>query len=94
MAQTRCLAAGYLIGDALVAERTQQPFEYLGRVTISNGLKDTGFPSISADVIKKCQRTGQTADPSDQLRRMVILFGVITEGSTKLSGPGPSRSMG
>jgi hypothetical protein len=49
---------GNLIGDALVAERTQQPVEYLGRVTISNGLKDTGFPSISADVIKKCQRTG------------------------------------
>jgi hypothetical protein len=76
---------GNLIGDALVAERTQQPVEYLGRVTTSNGLKDTGFPSTSADVIKKCQRTGQTADPSDQLRRTVILFGVITEGSIKLT---------
>ena len=52
------VAAGNLIGDALVVERPQQPVEYLGRVTISNGLKDTGFPSISADVIKKCQRTG------------------------------------
>jgi hypothetical protein len=72
---------GHLIGNALVAERAQQPIEYLGCVTISNGLKDTGFPSISADIIKKCQRSGQAADPSDQINRAIMVVGDIVEGA-------------
>jgi hypothetical protein len=59
------VAAGHLIGNTLIAERSQQPIEYLGRVALGNGFKDTGFLNISADVIKERQRASQTADPSD-----------------------------
>jgi hypothetical protein len=37
------VAAGNPIGDTLIAKRVQKPVEYLGRVAISDGLKDTGF---------------------------------------------------
>jgi hypothetical protein len=79
------VAASDLIGDALVAERTQQPVEYLGCVTTSNGLKHTGFSSIGADIIKKRQRSGQAADLSDQINRAIIVFGDIVGGSAGLA---------
>ena len=49
------VAAGDLVRDALMTERVQQPVEYFGRVPIDDGLKDTGFQGISADIIEKRQ---------------------------------------
>jgi hypothetical protein len=45
------VAAGNLVRDALKVERAQQPIEYLGRVALGNGFKDTGFLHITADII-------------------------------------------
>jgi hypothetical protein len=50
------IATSYLVRDALVAEGVQKPVEYLGRVTNSDGLKNTGLQYISADIVQKCQR--------------------------------------
>ena len=69
------VAASHLVGDALIAERAQQPIEYLRRVTNVNGLNDTGLLNVSADIIQKSQRTSQTADPSDQIDRTIIVPG-------------------
>ena len=69
------IAASDLIGDALIAKGVQKPIEYLGCVTNSDGLKDTGLQHISAVIIKKRQRAGQAANPSDQINRATIIFG-------------------
>ena len=49
------VAAGDLIRDALMTERVQQPVEYFGRVALGDGIEDTGFQGISADIIEKRQ---------------------------------------
>jgi hypothetical protein len=69
------VAAGDLVRDTLIAERAQQPIEYLRRVTNVNGLNDTGLLNVSADIIQKSQRASQTADPSDQIDRTIIVLG-------------------
>jgi hypothetical protein len=84
---------GHLIGNALIAERGQQPVEYLGCVTTSNGLKDTGFLNINVDIIKKCQRSGQAADLSDQVNRAIIVLGDIVGGSAGLASRGLSYQL-
>jgi hypothetical protein len=76
---------GDLIGNTLIAERAQQPVEYLGCVPTSNGLKHTGFSSIDADIIKKRQRSGQAADPSDQINRAIVVLGDIVVGNAGLA---------
>jgi hypothetical protein len=75
------VAAGHLIGDTLIAERVQQPVEYLGRVALGNSLKDTGFLNINEDIIKKRQRSGQAADLSDQINRAIVMLGDVVGGS-------------
>jgi len=85
------VAAGYLIGDALKAERVQQPIKDLGGVALGNGIKDTGLLNVSADIIKKCQRSGQTTDGSNQLRRTAVLFGDLIGGSTGITSLGRSN---
>ena len=75
------VAASDLIGDTLIAERVQQPVEYLGRVALGNRVKDTGFLNISEYIIKKCQRSGQAADLSDQINRAIIVLGDIVGDS-------------
>jgi hypothetical protein len=49
------VAARNLVRDSLMAERTHQPVEYLRCVALGDGVGDTGFLNISADVVKKCQ---------------------------------------
>jgi hypothetical protein len=78
------VTTGYLVGDALVAERAQQPVEYLGRISLRHRLNDTGSLRISTDIIKKGQRASQTADPSDQIDRTIIVLGDIVGGRTGL----------
>src|ERR1035437_2263395 len=85
------VAAGHLIGNTLIAERSQQPIEYLGRVALGNGFKDTGFLNISADVIKERQRSRQAADPSDQINRAIKMLGDLIGGSTGLTSFGRSN---
>jgi hypothetical protein len=79
------VAASDLIGDTLIAERVQQPVEDLGRVALGNSLKDTGFLNINEDIIKKCQRSGQAADLSDQINRAIIVLGDVVGGSAGLA---------
>jgi hypothetical protein len=79
------VAASDLIGDTLIAERVQQPVEYLGRVALGNRVKDTGFLNINEDIIKKCQRSGQAADLSDQINRAIVMLGDIVSGSAGLA---------
>ena len=45
------VATGDLVGDALKAERVQEPVENSGRVVPGNGVNDTGILNISADVV-------------------------------------------
>ena len=69
------VAAGDLVRDTLIAERAEQPIEYLGRVMNCDGLNDTGLLNVRADIIQKSQRASQTADPSDQINRTIIVLG-------------------
>lgn len=79
------VGAGHLIGDTLIAERVQQPVEYLGRVALGNSVKDTGFLNINEDTIQKRQRSGQATDSSDQINRAIIVLGDIVGGSIGLA---------
>jgi len=84
------VAAGDLIGDTLVAERSQQPIEYLGRVAHGNGVMDTGSLNISADIVQKCQRSCQATDRPNQLRRTTASFGIIFGDRTGIISLGRS----
>ena len=79
------VAASDLIGDTLIAERVQQPIEYVGCVALGNSLKDTGFLNINEDIIKKRQRSGQATDSSDQINRAIVVLGDIVGGSVGLA---------
>jgi hypothetical protein len=84
------IAAGHLIGDALVAERAQKPVKYLGRVALGNSFKDTGFLNISADIVQKRQGASEAANCPNQLRRTAILFGIKIKASTGIARLGCS----
>jgi hypothetical protein len=80
------VATSHLVGDALIAERTEKPIRNSRCVVISDGLNDTGFPSVSPDVIEKCQRSRQATDPSDQIDRAIILLGNNVGGASQTCG--------
>lgn len=84
------IAAGDLVGNALIAEGVQKPIEYLGRVTNSDGLKDTGFQRVSSNVIEKRQQSRQTTNPSDQINGAMIVLGNVTGSGTGLTSLGSS----
>ena len=85
------VAAGDLIGDALITEGVQKPVENLGCISMGDGIEDIGFLHINADVIKKSQRASQTADPSDQINRANKMLGDLIGGSTGLTSFGRSN---
>ena len=84
------VAAGDLVRDTLIAERAEQPIEYLGRVMNCDGLNDTGLLNVRADIIQKSQRASQTADPSDQINGAMIVLGDIVGASTSIASLGCS----
>ena len=51
------VAAGHLIGDALITKAFQKPIECLGRITISDSIEDPGSLNIGPDIVKKRQRS-------------------------------------
>jgi hypothetical protein len=79
------VAAGDLIGNPLIAERTQQPIEYFGRISLRDRLNDTCFLRIGADIVKKGQRSRQTTNFSDQINRANIVLGKNVGSSAGLS---------
>jgi hypothetical protein len=89
------VTTGNLVRDALIAERAHQPIEYLGRVALGNGVEDTGFPNVSANIFQKGQRPRQTTDRENQLRGTAILFGVKIGSNIGLASVGlPCRPLG
>jgi hypothetical protein len=68
---------GHLVGNTLIAERAQQPIKYLGRISPLHRLNDTGSLRISVDVLKKGQRSRQTANTPDQINPAIKMLGNI-----------------
>jgi hypothetical protein len=79
------VAASHLVGDALIAERAEKPIKDSRCVALGNCVQDPGRLHINANIIKKCQRSRQAADPSDQINGAIILLGYIVEGRAGLT---------
>jgi hypothetical protein len=65
------IPSGHLIGNALVAERAQQPIEDFGGVVSLDRVCDFVHAQIGLDIVDKRQRSRQPADSSDQINGMV-----------------------
>jgi hypothetical protein len=86
---------GHLVGNSLIAECAQQPIKYLGRIPPRHRLNDTGSLRISVDVLKKGQRSRQTANTPDQISPAINMLRNIVGVRAGLICPGlPNRFVG
>jgi hypothetical protein len=83
------VAAGDLVGDALIAERAEKPIKNSRCVALGNRVNYPDRLHINANIIKKCQRSRQTTDPSDQINGAIIVPGYIVGGSAGLTSRRP-----
>ena len=81
--------ASHLVGDALIAERAEKPIKNSRCVALGNRVNYPDRLHINANIIKKCQRSRQATDPSDQINGAIIVPGHIVGGSAGLTGRKP-----
>ena len=81
----RDVATSHLVGDALIAETPLEANQKFEVCALGNSVNDPGRLHINANIIKKCQRSRQATDPSDQISGAIIVLGYIVGSSAGLT---------